>query len=225
MHGAGPESYLSTDSRWLLYTRLDDIGRSHQLRAHRIGDAGAEDVLLLEEPDQWASVEISRSRDASTLVVRSTAPRTATTWMLSLDDPTAPPRRVTTGRGRSRCQVEHAGDRLLVIPQDPTARMLLGEAPLDWTGDASESPRSSRRGRARARDPSSPSRPRPSRASSRSRCAPTVFPGCGSSLDGRTAASMSAPCAGSATAARSMPSASTSIPPGPRPPSVIAWRA
>ncbi|WP_158542049.1 prolyl oligopeptidase family serine peptidase [Brachybacterium sp. JB7] len=138
VHGAGPESFLSTDSRWLLYTRLDDIGRSHQLRAHRIGEAGAEDVLLLEEPDQWASVEISRSRDASTLVVRSTAPRTATTWMLSLDDPTAPPRRVTTGRGRSRCQVEHAGDRLLVLPQDPTARMLLGEAPLDWTGDASD---------------------------------------------------------------------------------------
>ena len=135
VHGAGPDPVFSADSTALLHTRLDDLGRRAEVRRHVLGTDAAEDPVLLEEPDHWAELELSRSRDGSALMIRSASPVATELWMLDLDAPAAVPVPVTDRlRGRTAL-VEHAGDRLLVLHADPvTRRCVLSEAPLGANG-------------------------------------------------------------------------------------------
>ncbi|HEX7349537.1 prolyl oligopeptidase family serine peptidase [Brachybacterium sp.] len=131
IRAAGPELVFSADGRSLVYTRLDDLGRRAEVRSHRIGTSTAEDTVLISEPDHWAQLEISRSRDLSTLLIRSISPQASEVWLADLTDPGATLRSVT-GRSRgSLPQIEHAGDRLLVIHEVPGShRTALSEAGL-----------------------------------------------------------------------------------------------
>ncbi|ASK66057.1 protease [Brachybacterium avium] len=134
--GAGPDLVFSADSRSLLHTRLDDLGRRHQVRSHRLGTPAEDDLLLLEESDHWAQLELSRSRDGSALMVRSLSPQGGEVWLADLRAAEITLRPVT-GRliGARPALLEHAGDRLLVIHEDGAAqRTVLSETPLDTTG-------------------------------------------------------------------------------------------
>ena len=140
--GAGPDLVFSADSRSLLHTRLDGLGRRHQVRSHRLGTAAQEDAILLEESDHWATLELSRSRDGSAVMIRSASPRGSEVWIADLEDPEAAPRSVT-GRltGARTALVEHAGDRLLVLHESAEhGRTVLGEAEVGTTGGLPEAP-------------------------------------------------------------------------------------
>ncbi|MGP9683166.1 MULTISPECIES: prolyl oligopeptidase family serine peptidase [unclassified Brachybacterium] len=127
---AGPDLAFSQDSRWIFYTQLDDIGRRHQVRRHRLGTPAAADETVLTEPDHWAELSMARSRDLSTLLISSVSTTTSETWMLDLDDPTGAAVSVT-GRHHGVHQViEHAGDRLLAIRQGEVGGSVLSVAPL-----------------------------------------------------------------------------------------------
>jgi oligopeptidase B len=131
VHGAGPDPVFSADSSALLHTRLDDLGRRAEVRRHVLGTAADEDQVLLEEPDHWAELELSRTRDGSALMIRSTSPVATEVWMLDLGAPAATPAPVTDRLQGTAALVEHAGDRMLVLHADPaTRRCVLSEAPL-----------------------------------------------------------------------------------------------
>ncbi|WP_394216177.1 prolyl oligopeptidase family serine peptidase [Brachybacterium vulturis] len=134
--GAGPDIVFSADSRSLLHTRLDDLGRRHQVRSHRLGTSADEDVLLLEESDHWAQLELARSRDGSALMIHSLSPQGSEAWLCDLSAVDTPPRPVTGRLTDARpARLEHAGDRLLVIHEDrDTLRTVLSEIGLDTTG-------------------------------------------------------------------------------------------
>ncbi|MDN5687111.1 MAG: prolyl oligopeptidase family serine peptidase [Brachybacterium sp.] len=127
---AGADLGFSHDGQWLLYTHLDDLGRSHQVRRHRIGTPEHADEVLLEETDPWGELRIARSRDGSSLLIRSQSIETTETWLLDLADPTGPLSSITGRRAGARPALEHAGDRLLVIDQDDDGRDVLGETSL-----------------------------------------------------------------------------------------------
>lgn len=130
---AGPDLAFSRDSRWLFYTQLDDIGRRHQVRRHRLGTPAAADEIVLTESDHWAELSMARSRDTSTLLISSVSTTASETWLLDLDDPTGAARSVT-GRHHGVHQViEHAGDRLLAIRQGEVGGSVLSVAPLAGT--------------------------------------------------------------------------------------------
>src|SRR5699024_9406420 len=124
---AGPDLAFSVDGQWLLYLGVDEYGRGHQIRRHRIGTPAEEDTVVLDEPDQWAEVELSRSRDGSTLLILSRSVLSAHAWTLDLADPTSAPRSVTGRRQNPGLVAEHAGDRLLVLDEDETGRSVLSE--------------------------------------------------------------------------------------------------
>ncbi|GLI29261.1 MULTISPECIES: prolyl oligopeptidase family serine peptidase [Brachybacterium] len=131
VHGAGPDAVFSADSTALLHTRLDDLGRRAEVRRHVLGSDPSTDPVLLEEPDHWSELTLSRSRDGSALMIRSTSPVAAEVWTLDLAAPTATPVQVTDRLAGSSTVVEHAGDRLLLLHADPvTHRCVLAEAPL-----------------------------------------------------------------------------------------------
>ena len=131
VHGAGPDAVFSADSTALLHTRLDDLGRRAEVRRHVLGSDPSTDPVLLEEPDHWSELTLSRSRDGSALMIRSTSPVAAEVWTLDLAAPAATPVQVTDRLAGSSTVVEHAGDRLLLLHADPvTHRCVLAEAPL-----------------------------------------------------------------------------------------------
>src|SRR5699024_812065 len=83
-----------------------------QVRSHRLGTAAQEDAILLEESDHWATLELSRSRDGSAVMIRSASPRGSEVWIADLEDPEAAPRAVTGRRtGAPTALVEDAAVR------------------------------------------------------------------------------------------------------------------
>lgn len=130
VRGAGPDLTFSTDGQWLLYLRVDVHGRGHQIRRHRLGTPAEDDTVVVDAPDRWAELELSRSRDGSTLVIHSRSVVSAQAWHLDLADPTADPRPVTGHRRTPNLLVEHAGDRLLVLSENAAGRSELSEVPL-----------------------------------------------------------------------------------------------
>ena len=129
--GTGYGIAFSTDQQWLFYARVDEAWRQHQIWRHRIGGDPAEDVLVLEEPDERFMIGFDRSRDGSALVLQSGSTTTTEAWLLDLADPTSAP--VSAGGRRDGVDytVEHAGDRLLVVHNDGHEGFALAQAPLD----------------------------------------------------------------------------------------------
>lgn len=127
---AGPDLAFSTDGQWLLYLRMDEYGQAHQVRRHRLGTPAEDDTLVVEAPDHWSELELSRSRDGSTLMIHCRSMVSAQAWHLDLADPTAEPRSVSGHHGDPALLVEHAGDRLLVLGQNASGRSELCEVPL-----------------------------------------------------------------------------------------------
>ena len=129
--GTGYGIAFSTDQQWLFYARVDEAWRQHQIWRHRIGGDPAEDVLVLEEPDERFMIGFDRSRDGSALVLQSGSTTTTEAWLLDLTDPTSAP--VSAGGRRDGVDytVEHAGDRLLVVHNDGHEGFALAQAPLD----------------------------------------------------------------------------------------------
>ena len=129
--GTGYGIAFSTDQQWLFYARVDEAWRQHQIWRHRIGGDPAEDVLVLEEPDERFMIGFDRSRDGSSLVLQSGSTTTTEAWLLDLADPISAP--VSAGGRRDGVDytVEHAGDRLLVVHNDGHEGFALAQAPLD----------------------------------------------------------------------------------------------
>ena len=138
VRGAGPDLAFSTNGQWLLYVQVDEYGRGHQIRRHRLGTPAEDDTVVIDAPDRWAELELSRSRDGSALMIHSRSVVSARAWHLDLADPTASPRSVTGPRENPDLLVEHAGDRLLVLSQDAAGRSELSEVPL--SGPAQDLP-------------------------------------------------------------------------------------
>lgn len=135
--GTGYGLAFSPDQQWLFYTRVDDAWRQHQIWRHRIGTDAAEDVLVIEEADEKFMIGIDVSRDASTLIIGSSSTTTSEYWLLDLADPTGEPVSAGGRRPGVEYQVDHAGDRLVIVHNDGHEGFVLAEAPLadpsSWT--------------------------------------------------------------------------------------------
>ena len=61
----------SADSQWFFYTVHDQAYRPHQVWRHRVGSPAADDVLVLEEPDERFDFHLRATRSGS--VIRNSA--------------------------------------------------------------------------------------------------------------------------------------------------------
>ena len=114
VRGVGYGLVWSADSTYLVYTRVDDAWRPHQVWRHRIGADPAEDTLLLQEDDERFWLGIGSSRDDMQLVVGAGSKTTSECWLGSLVEP-VPTLTSVAGRVSGwEYDVEPAGDGLLV---------------------------------------------------------------------------------------------------------------
>lgn len=130
----GGVAWLGDDH--LVYTRVDESWRPHQVWRHRVGGPVAEDVLVLEEPDErfWLGADESAERDRVILMLGSKL--TTEVWLLDAAAPEAEPLLVRERREGVEYSVTVAGDELFVLhnensPDFEVARARV-DTPADW---------------------------------------------------------------------------------------------
>ncbi|GAA1146594.1 prolyl oligopeptidase family serine peptidase [Nocardioides aquiterrae] len=134
-----PRSYYSgawsADSAWFLYTVHDEQYRPFQVWRHRVGTPVADDVLVLEEPDERFEVQVRGTRSGDCLVLWSESNTTSECWVVDAHDVTRGPWSVGGRRAGVRYHAEHrrradGGGDLLVVTDDGAVEGRLMTAPV-----------------------------------------------------------------------------------------------
>lgn len=134
-----PRSYYSgawsADSAWFFYTVHDEAYRPCQVWRHRIGSPVADDVLVLEEPDERFEVQVRRTRSGDRIVLWSESNTTSECRVVDAHDVTRGPWSVGGRRDGVRYHAEHrrrpdGGEDLLVVTDDGAVESRLMVAPV-----------------------------------------------------------------------------------------------
>ncbi len=119
----------------LLYTRADSAWRPYLVRRHQLGTDPGTDVDVFSEPDEKYWVGLESSRDDRWILIGVGSKLTTEYLILDAATPTATPRSIAPRRQGVEYNVEVAGDRLLILHNDPEhdggPDFALAEAPLD----------------------------------------------------------------------------------------------
>jgi oligopeptidase B len=123
----------SADSSSFFYTVHDEKYRPHQVWRHRIGTPVAEDVMVIEEPDEKFELTVRASRTGDLVLVTAESRDTSEVWILDAHAPGEPPRVVEPRRRGVTYSCEHArtaeGGVLLVVTDDGAPEFRLMTAP------------------------------------------------------------------------------------------------
>ena len=118
------------DGRTFFYTRPDDAMRPHQVWRHALGSPVEDDVLVHQEDDERFFVGIGTTKDECFLVLGLGSKVTSEHWVLEADDPTGRFRVVAPREQDVEYDVEHHGDRFLIVTNaDGAENFKLVEAP------------------------------------------------------------------------------------------------
>ena len=122
----------SADSGTLLYTTLDPARRPWRVHTHHLGaePTGADDALVLEEPDDrfWVGLGPSRSGDLVLIDVSSAV--TSEVHLVDAHAPEAGARLAVPRRQGVEVQAVHHGDWLYLVSNDGALDFALWRAPL-----------------------------------------------------------------------------------------------
>lgn len=119
----------SADDRYVFYTRVDDAWRPFQVWRHEVGASAADDLLVLQEPDERFWMGIDTCRDDRFLMVQLASRTTSEVHLLDLSDPSAPLRVIAPRQDGLEYDVEIAGDILLITHNMGHADFELSWAP------------------------------------------------------------------------------------------------
>jgi oligopeptidase B len=116
LEDVGPGLVWAADGATLLYTRMDETLRPHELWAHRLGRT--DDVRLLREDDVRFRVFASRSRDDRWLLSGIASGTTTEVHVAPATAPEGPWTVLSARHDGHEYDVEILGDRVLVLTND-----------------------------------------------------------------------------------------------------------
>ncbi len=130
----------SADSTWFFYTVHDEAYRPFQVWRHRLGTDPADDVLVLEEPDERFEVVVRGTRTGDLVVVFSESNTTSECWVVDAHDVTRGPWSVGGRRDGIRYHTEHrrlpdGSSDLLIVTNDDAVEFRLMAAPVPAGAD------------------------------------------------------------------------------------------
>ncbi len=114
----------------VFYTRADRAWRPCVVLRHRLGTLVAEDVVVLQEPDERFWLGVEESRDRGWLVLSAESKLTSECSLLSTADPEGEPVLVAPRQPDVEYSVEPAGDRLLIVHNDGAEDFALAQVRL-----------------------------------------------------------------------------------------------
>ncbi|HVC68506.1 MAG TPA: S9 family peptidase [Acidimicrobiales bacterium] len=137
-------SAWANDNATVFYVRVDEAMRPFQLWRHRVGSDPADDVLVLEEPDDHFYLGVGRTKDDRYVLCGLDSKVTSEVRILDADDPTGGFTVVESRRHGVEYSVDHdRGDpetgrsaRFLIVTNDGAEDFRLMAAPEDAPGRA-----------------------------------------------------------------------------------------
>ena len=146
----------SSGSDHFFYTVHDDAYRPFQVWRHALGTPVADDVLVLEEPDERFELNVRATRSEALVVIWAESRDTNEVWVLDAGSPTSSPRSVGGRRPGIEYHAEHAvlpdgTDTLLLVTNDDATEFRLARCPVPRDSDQDHTSWTLGPGRARRR--------------------------------------------------------------------------
>ena len=139
-----PRTYYSgawsADSRWYFYTVHDQAYRPYQVWRHRLGTPVADDVLVIEDPDERFEVQVRGTRSGGLVLIWSESNTTSECWTVDAHDVSRGPWSVGGRRAGVRYHAEHrrlsgGSADLLVVTNERAVEFRLMRAPVPEGAD------------------------------------------------------------------------------------------
>ena len=129
------EVVWTADSRAFFYVKVDENHRASSVYLHDLGTAQDTDLLILKEADPAWFVSIGRTRSARFLVIDIHGHDAAESHVADLDTPRSPPRLIAPRRSGLRYEVDHRGDRFIILTNaDGAEDFKIVETPVQTPG-------------------------------------------------------------------------------------------
>lgn len=130
----------SADGSVLFYVRPDDQQRPFQVWRHTVGEpTGDDDTLVYQESDERFFVQVGETRSDDWIVIHSGSQTSAEARLIPSAMPLITPTVVLDRRDDVEYQVDHWGDRFVMVTNDTAVDFRILEASVDddWTDSAS----------------------------------------------------------------------------------------
>lgn len=130
----------SSGSDHFFYTVHDDAYRPYQVWQHALGTPVADDVLVLEEPDERFELNLRATRSGALVVIWAESRDTREVWVVDAASPASPPRSVGGRRPGIEYHAEHVvlpdgTDALLLVTNDDATEFRLARCPVPREAD------------------------------------------------------------------------------------------
>ncbi|WP_210485595.1 S9 family peptidase [Microvirga antarctica] len=103
------------DASGFYYVELDDNHRPVRVRRHMIGTTQDADAVVYEEPDSGFFVQLGLTQSGAFVLIEASDHETSEVHLLDRTDPMAVPRLVEPRTVALQYDVEHHGDRLIIL--------------------------------------------------------------------------------------------------------------
>ncbi len=127
----------STNDEWLFYVTADEAMRPDKVWRHKVGTTAAEDIVVLEEPDERFFVGVGSSRSGEWIIIDSSSKTSSECWVIDATQPTTAPRSIAPRRDDVEYQVDHWGDVFAITTNLDAVDFQVMTAPLEspseWT--------------------------------------------------------------------------------------------
>ncbi len=128
----------STDGTQLLYVVADEMERPYRVMRHRLGTPQADDVEVFVDHDERFYVGVGTTRSEEWIVIHSASKLSSENWLLPSDSVESTPTCVRPRQHDFEYQVDHWGDRFVILTNDGAIDFRVMTAPADQPSDWSE---------------------------------------------------------------------------------------
>ncbi len=131
----GYSAAWSYDASVYFYTTMDDAWRTDKVLRHVMGTPPADDVVVMQEDDQRYGVGVTLTRSEQMLIFHAASKITSEVRFLPSAEPFAELRTISPRREGVEYQVDHQGDRFLILHNDGAEDFALASTPVDQPGE------------------------------------------------------------------------------------------
>ncbi len=130
-------SAWSADSNTFFYVMPDPAVRPYQVWRHVLGTPTKDDVLVMQEDDERFELSVEQTKSERYVIFTSTSQVTSESLFIRSDQPEAEPVLVEARRHGIEYNIDHQGDRFLILTNDGARNFRLMAAPIASSGRSS----------------------------------------------------------------------------------------
>jgi oligopeptidase B len=128
----------SNDGTHMFYVEADEQERPYRVMRHRLGTAQTDDVEVFVDHDERFFVGVGATRSTEWIVIHSGSKLSSECWLVPAGDPTAAAECVRTRTDDLEYQIDHWGDRFVIVTNLDAVDFCVMQAPLDDPGTWSD---------------------------------------------------------------------------------------